>query len=60
MEALHKAGVVFRDLKPTNLLFSNIGRIKIVDFKCSLTIEEIMTNSGTKMGSIHYSPYISD
>lgn len=32
LEEIHKHGIVYRDLKPENLVFSNDNHLKIIDF----------------------------
>ncbi|HEX6203949.1 MAG TPA: protein kinase, partial [Thermoanaerobaculia bacterium] len=52
----HAAGLVHRDVKPSNLLLTPEGRVKISDFgiaKLSGESQEL-TVSGTVMGSPHY------
>ena len=36
LEAIHKAGIVHRDIKPDNLLINEQGQIKIADFSTAL------------------------
>ena len=35
IEALHKSGIIYRDLKPANILFDHAGHISLVDFGLS-------------------------
>lgn len=52
-----EAGVIHRDLKPDNILISNSGNIKIVDFGISKVIDfTSITNTGEVFGT---GPYMS-
>ncbi len=62
----HKAGVVHRDLKPTNIMVDGDQRLKILDFGLAKRargalgdeppdeVTELMTRPGTVMGTIRY------
>jgi serine/threonine protein kinase len=59
LSAAHHAGVIHRDIKPTNLMFDGRGELKIVDFgiaRLAQTAAARLTATKTVIGS---APYLS-
>ncbi|WP_031162756.1 Stk1 family PASTA domain-containing Ser/Thr kinase [Streptosporangium roseum] len=53
--AAHQAGLVHRDVKPENVLLSDDGRVKVVDFGLARAIEATnQTRTGVMIGTIGY------
>lgn len=50
----HKHGFVHRDVKPANILVTNDGKVKVVDFGIVHLESTNLTKTGMFLGTIHY------
>jgi serine/threonine-protein kinase len=55
MEKAHRKGIVHRDIKPQNLILTNDGMVKIVDFGLAKLVgQKDLTKEGITVGTVGY------
>ncbi|MGI6357578.1 MAG: Stk1 family PASTA domain-containing Ser/Thr kinase [Bacillota bacterium] len=55
LRSAHKHGVIHRDIKPHNIMFTADGHVKVTDFGIARAVtSSTLTNTGAMIGSVHY------
>jgi CHASE2 domain-containing sensor protein/tRNA A-37 threonylcarbamoyl transferase component Bud32 len=54
LDFAHGKGVFHRDVKPDNIMLSNLGAVKVMDFGIARVVESSLTRTGSVMGTPAY------
>ena len=56
MNCLHRNHIIYRDIKPSNLIQDKFGEIYLIDFNTAIRVDENSHETETLLGTVGFAP----